>query len=73
MQANQHIAMSRQEMLNGAERATGQKNYVHARLQAEQTQMNAHLGTPSVRLRLAVDALHTDYRMQPQQHFRTTK
>lgn len=72
MQANQHIAMSRQERLNGAMRATGQKNYVHARMQAEQTQMNALLGTPSARLRLA--ALHTDDRMQQQQqHFSTTK
>lgn len=73
MQANLHIAVSRQVRLDNTELATGQKNYVHARLQAEQTQMNAHLGTPSTRLRLAVDALHTDNRMQPQQHFRTTK
>lgn len=71
MQANQPIAMSLQERLNGAMRATGQKNYVHARLHAEQAQMNAHAG--SAKLRLAVDALHTDYRMQPQQHLRTTK
>jgi len=61
MQSSKYIPMSPKERLNGAERATGQKNYVHARLQAEQTQMKAQLaGTTSTKVHLAVDALHTD-------------
>ncbi|MDO8207666.1 MAG: hypothetical protein Q7T38_07600 [Gallionella sp.] len=60
MQPVKHIPMSPEARLNAAERATGQKNYVHARLQAERTQMNAQAGTPSAKVLLAVDALHTD-------------
>ncbi len=60
MHAIQHIPLSPKERLSGAERGTGQKNYVHARLQAEQTQMNAQAGTTSARVRLAVNALHAD-------------
>lgn len=61
MQPDKHIPMSPKERLNGAERATGQKNYVHARLQAEQAHMNAQLtGISSGRVPFAVDALHTD-------------
>lgn len=60
MQANPHIPLSSNERLNDAERATGQKNYVHARLVAEQMQMNAQAGTPSAKLHLAVKAPHAD-------------
>lgn len=60
MQPDKHIPMSPKERLNAAARATGQKNYVHARLQAEKTQKNAQAGTTSAKVPLAVDALHTD-------------
>lgn len=55
MQQGRDIPISTQEKLDISERAMGQKNYVHARLLAEQ--MNAQT---SAKVHLAASALHTD-------------
>ena len=57
MQQGRDIPMSPQEKLDFAERAIGQKNYVHARILAEQAQMNAQT---SGKVHTTVSALHTD-------------
>jgi hypothetical protein len=54
MQQGRDIRMSTQEKLDISERAMGQKNYVHARLLAEQ--INA---LTSGKVHLAASALHT--------------
>lgn len=43
MQQNSCDALNPLEKIASAERATGQKNYVHARLRAEKVQLNARL------------------------------